>query len=169
MKRIALAVMVLAVSGCAMQPPMSEQQYQPVPQKLVQISPECARPKGRVEAACRSSAQMLEAATPEKATAVFITHWENDVLNYLDDKARTAQAGGDFADDITAEMIYGKVRRQAINAVKRVSVPVLETIYRENPSEYSKRMSELLDLIDVGSRDFFETFQETHSKASMLD
>jgi hypothetical protein len=162
--RVLSVVVVLVgfalLNGCAGMVTSQMKEQHPVGYgKLVKLVPACDQPPLESASGCGIGAEMLEAKTPEKASILFMSGWEKLVFGSFRKKAESGE--------ITDTLVYGKVQRQTVNALQTISVPVLASIYDSNRNEYTRKMSKLLEVIDIDSRSSLDMFRDGHLKASM--
>ena len=161
MKRAIVVVAVLAC-GCVFLPKI-ETQHPNGYAKLVKIVPECSTSTGMSDnySACFIAAEILEAPSPKKATAIFISRWEE--MAFGDFEAKRKQ--GVAESSLTNTLVMGSVIHDWSVATKRIVFPVLENIYQTSNDDYSKAMYPQIDLLNLLSRSSFDSFREIHTKA----
>lgn len=156
-------VFVIQLSGCSLMFGADDKMRALHPAgyaKIAQICPICESKPSTL--GCVTGAAILEAPSPERATAIFIKDWERMVIDSVfRGKERRAEMRRDFTDTI----MYSRMQQNCAVGLNNNAIPALQEVYRENPSEYSKRMSRVLDIVDIESRSSFDTFRESHLKA----
>jgi len=152
----------LLLVGCAGMLPEIQETNPSGYNKLMNIFPSC-KVDLKNYAACLASSKMLEAESPEKATVIFISHWESEVFGYTKRK----QQSGEYRSDPLDAGVYGKLRTDSINAMKTISIPVLKKIYLGTKTEYTKNMLNFLSLVDLNSQSSFNSFRKAHDRELM--
>lgn len=165
-KRRSLRGMLLASAisigcGCAGMLPSPQELHPKSYNKLIAINPQCVHPDTPALGACYEAGAILDKESPEAATSEFIAYWDKYIF-YYDDRLKRA----DEKLEITDNIVYGKVKRDTVRQFGAIVVPTLRAVYKEDNSEYSKRMLKALDQIVIDSRTSMETFREAHSRAA---
>lgn len=153
---------VLFLCGCVFLPRI-ESRYPNGYPRLVKIVPECSTSTGMSDnyAACITAAEILETTSPKKATAIFISRWEEMAFGDFETMRKQGLTEGSLSNTL----VMGSVIHNWSVATKRIVFPVLENIYQTSKDDYSRTMSPQIDLIDLLSRSSFDSFREIHTKA----
>jgi hypothetical protein len=141
-KWVALLGQAIILFGCAgvtsrTELPKIELQHPVGYPRLIKIVPECERVNPDNYSSCVVASRMLESATTQISTHWFLVHWEK-------------VAFGDSASPV------------ALEATRRIIIPVLKLLYQTSHDEYSKAMFFQTDKIQLTARGSFDSFMKTH-------
>lgn len=160
MKRI-LALGALALPGCLFMFPKVAEKHPSGYSKLVKVAPVCEDPNSNQYGSCMQSAEMFEASSPQRATALFISHWEMMAFGSSQRGIENAEKDKNAVGLVGDSIMLGK----NIRAVEGIAVPTIRKIYETSDTPYAKAMLNQVDLILVHSRSSFDTFRISHTAA----
>lgn len=166
MKKLISIFLILLIIGCAAMLPSIQSQHPIGYEKLITIIPECSTTNLDNYGACLHAANMLESSSNQQATVKFISSWEETVFGMAARKQHAGEAAFplDPASGAMNEMVWGKVRMDAIRAEERIVLPVLKKIYSDNTEEYSNQMLQQVDLIILTSKSSLDSFRDVHTR-----
>lgn len=153
-----MAVVSLVVgSGCA---PSLRDRHPDAFERLVAVAPECEDPAIERWEACDTAAQILE-VQPQRATTVFMAHWERSAFGDIEASRQTARATGDLVGMVVAT----SDKNDAIAAIQEITAPALFAAYRRSKSPYARSMLPHVNLIVATSPSSLGSFRLAHVAA----
>jgi len=129
--------------------------------RLVEIVPQCRKVTIENYSPCQTASEILEAPSPQQATAEMLFFWERTVFRR---PATRGSAAGIIVDPVDVP-IENVIREDALQSTKGIVLPALLAVYRSFPGPYSKQMSAQLERVVLDSRASFVSFQEAHMRA----
>lgn len=141
-KRVALLGLAFLLFGCmgmGAQPelPKIELQYPVGYPRLIKTIPECANIDPGNYASCAAAARMVESSTTQISTHQFLDYWGKTAFS-------------------------NSTQPAALEAARRIVIPVLKQLYEVSQDEYSKTMLQQVDKIQLTSRGSFDAFKKIH-------
>ena len=139
--RFLMVSMAIALTSCTVFRPDIPDRFPGGYSRLIHAVPECSKPDSATYLACMTAAEIYEQSDPQKATWIFIQHWQKTVWE-------------------------GKSISEGIEDTKHIVIPALAFIYDIFPGEYSTSMHSELDRVLLDSLTSFDSFSYAHTRAA---